>query len=296
MRKVEPLTENYSRVPEQGRIRLGMQHEGKGYPKSLDAFRFTSPDRDAIENIAGIYGGSAKMWNNKKATPQNQWEVFTEASELSVFLPPNSIDVWYEEWSGGGLLRRCDGIEAQVQNPTPDGIDTDIVPCVCSPMVDKGGSMLCDPHTRLNVILPDVRFGGTWRIESKGWSASRELPAMINLIYSMQESGMTVARLSLEKRKKITNGKTYNFVVPKLSVDSSPVEIMSGAAVPQIEQPEVPAITERSIVEVIEAEIVEDEKPNQYLEEGWDVPPEGIPVKRNPSNNPTAFKWIPADG
>ena len=284
MRKVEPLTENYSRVPEQGRIRLGIQDEGRGFPKSLDTFRFTSPDRDAIENIAEIYGGSTKIWNNKKATPQNQWQVITEASDVRVFLPPNSIDVWYEEWSGGGLLRRCDGIEAQVQSQTPDGTDIDIVPCVCSPMVDKGGSMLCDPHTRLNIILPDVRFGGTWRIESKGWSASRELPAMINLIYSMQDKGMTVARLSLEKRKKISGGKTRNYVVPKLSVDSSPVEIMSGDAVPQIEQPEVPAIAERSTVEIIEAEIVE---------EGWDTPPSGVSVKKNPNPPP---KYVPADG
>ena len=284
MRKVEPLTENYSRVPEQGRIRLGIQDEGRGFPKSLDTFRFTSPDRDAIENIAEIYGGSTKIWNNKKATPQNQWQVITEASDVRVFLPPNSIDVWYEEWSGGGLLRRCDGIEAQVQSQTPDGTDIDIVPCVCSPMVDKGGSMLCDPHTRLNIILPDVRFGGTWRIESKGWSASRELPAMINLIYSMQDKGMTVARLSLEKRKKISGGKTRNYVVPKLSVDSCPVEIMSGDAVPQIEQPEVPAIAERSTVEIIEAEIVED---------GWDTPPSGVAVKKNPNPPP---KYVPADG
>ena len=284
MRKVEPLTENYSRVPEQGRIRLGIQDEGRGFPKSLDTFRFTSPDRDAIENIAEIYGGSTKIWNNKKATPQNQWQVITEASDVRVFLPPNSIDVWYEEWSGGGLLRRCDGIEAQVQSQTPDGTDIDIVPCVCSPMVDKGGSMLCDPHTRLNIILPDVRFGGTWRIESKGWSASRDLPAMINLIYSMQDKGMTVARLSLEKRKKISGGKTRNYVVPKLSVDSSPVEIMSGDAVPQIEQPEVPAIAERSTVEIIEAEIVE---------EGWDTPPSGVAVKKNPNPPP---KYVPADG
>ena len=39
MRKVEPLTENYSRVPEQGRIRLGIQDEGRGFPKSLDIAR-----------------------------------------------------------------------------------------------------------------------------------------------------------------------------------------------------------------------------------------------------------------
>jgi len=284
MKKVQPLTENYSRIPEHGRIRLGMQDEGRGFPKSLDTFRFTSPDRDAIENISLIYGGPVKVWNNKKATPQNQWEVITEVSDIRVFLPPNSIDVWYEEWSGGGLLRRCDGIEAQVESQTPDGIGTDIVPCLCSEMIDKGGSMKCSPVTRLNVILPDVRFGGTWRIESKGWNASRELPAMINLIYSMQQQGMTVARLGLEKRKKISGGKTRNFVVPKLSVDSTPLEIMEGGAVPKIEQPVAPAIEERSTVEIIEAEIVED---------GWDTPPSGVAVKKNPNPPP---KYIPADG
>ena len=284
MKKVQALTENYSRIPEHGRIRLGMQDEGRGFPKSLDTFRFTSPDRDAIENISLIYGGSVKVWNNKKATPQNQWEVITEVSDISVFLPPNSIDVWYEEWSGGGLLRRCDGIEAQVESQTPDGIGTDIVPCLCSQMIDKGGSMKCSPVTRLNVILPDVRFGGTWRIESKGWNASRELPAMINLIYSMQQQGMTVARLGLEKRKKTSGGKTRNFVVPKLSVDSTPLEIMEGGAVPKIEQPVAPALEERSTTEIIEAEIVED---------GWDTPPSGVSVKKNPNPPP---KYIPADG
>jgi len=283
MKKVQALTENYSRIPEHGRIRLGIQDEGRGFPKSLDTFRFTSPDRDAIENISLIYGGSVKVWNNKKATPQNQWEVITEVSDISVFLPPNSIDVWYEEWSGGGLLRRCDGIEAQVESQTPDGIDTDIVPCLCSQMIDKGGSMKCSPVTRLNVILPDVRFGGTWRIESKGWNASRELPAMINLIYSMQQQGMTVARLGLEKRKKTSGGKTRNFVVPKLSVDSTPLEIMEGGAVPKIEQPVAPALEERSTAEIIEAEIVED---------GWDTPPSGVAVKKNPNPPP---KYIPAD-
>ena len=138
--------------------------------------------------------------------------------------------------------------------------------------------------TRLNVILPDVRFGGTWRIESKGWNASRELPAMINLIYSMQQQGMTVARLGLEKRKKISGGKTRNFVVPKLSVDSTPLEIMEGDAVPKIEQPVAPAIEQRSTTEIIEAEIVED---------GWDTPPSGVSVKKNPNPPP---KYIPADG
>ena len=77
MRKVEPLTENYSRIPEHGRIRLGMQDEGRGFPKSLDTFRFTSPDKEAVEQIANLYGGEVNKWNDKKASPPNQWEVIT---------------------------------------------------------------------------------------------------------------------------------------------------------------------------------------------------------------------------
>ena len=103
--------QDLGRTPEHGRIRLGVKTERA--MKSLDTFRFTSPDKEAIQQIADAYGGDVKSWTPPKSK-QEQWEVITTSSEIRVFLPPNSIDVWYEQWSGGGCQRRCDGVSADV--------------------------------------------------------------------------------------------------------------------------------------------------------------------------------------
>ena len=290
---IVPIARNYGRIPEQGRIRLGVKTERA--MKSLDTFRFTSPDPGAIEAIAALYGGDMRPWSDKRATPKEQWEVITTTNEIRIFLPQHSIDVWYEEWSGGGLLRRCDGIEAQVEVKTPDGTDIDIVPCHCAGLVENGKQMMCRPYTRLSVILPEIRFGGTWRLESKGWNASKELPAMAQVIAQMQTIGIVEGKLSLEKRTKISGGQTRHFVVPRLSTDTSPLEIMSGAARPQYqvesmmkETQELAAVEQVQEIfpgaEIIEAEIVEEV-------EGWEKPPKGVSVKMNPTPPP---KYIPA--
>ena len=44
MKPIKPLTQ-LGRTPEQGRIRLGVKDKGRGFPKSLETFRFTSPDK-----------------------------------------------------------------------------------------------------------------------------------------------------------------------------------------------------------------------------------------------------------
>lgn len=280
---VVPIAKDYGRIPEQGRIRLGVKTERA--MKALDTFRFTSPDPEAIAALASLYGGKAKPWSDKRASPKEQWEVITEADSIKVFLPQNSIDVWYEEWSGGGLLRRCDGIEAQVEIKTPDGTDIDIVPCYCSQLVEKGQQMKCRPYTRLSVILPEIRFGGTWRLESKGWNASKELPAMAAVIAQMQAIGIVEGVLSLEKRTKVSGGQTKHFVVPKLSTDASPLEIMAGGARPQ-HQIEPSDVIEIPMLGVVDAEIVE-EGAEIAIAPGQDI---SVPMKKKPNPPP---KFIP---
>jgi hypothetical protein len=210
--------------------------------------------------------------------------------------------VWYEEWGGGGILRRCDGVDAQVEVKTPDGTDIDIVPCHCSELIEQGKQMRCRPYTRLSVILPEIRFGGTWRLESKGWNASKELPAMAQVIAQMQTIGIVEGRLSLEKRTKISGGQTRHFVVPKLSMDTSPLEIMAGKAIPRIEQeiPEPPALSETvqkqvddfTMHAIVDAEIVEEGAEITFApgSDGWDKPPSGVAVKKNPNPPPKYLK------
>ena len=93
---VVPIAKDYGRIPEQGRIRLGVKTERA--MKALDTFRFTSPDPEAIAALASLYGGKAKPWSDKRASPKEQWEVITEA---------DSIKVW---GTRSGLVEGCSAV------------------------------------------------------------------------------------------------------------------------------------------------------------------------------------------
>ena len=220
-----PIAQLGSRLAEHGRIRTGIKTPNA--MRAIDTFRFTSADEQAIATLAEIYGGEPKPWSDPKASQRNQWEVITEASEIDVWLPPNALSQYYEMWTGGGCARRCDGVTCE----TPQRVGEDeyvmaSVECICS----AKGAMGCEVHTRLNVVLPQVRFGGTWRLDTKGWNAAHELPTIIDMIYGLQSQGLTVGVLKLEQRSKMVNGKKKNFVVPILLTKSTPEQIVSGQA------------------------------------------------------------------
>jgi hypothetical protein len=224
-RPVVRISEIAHRIPEAGRIRLGIK-SGKGM-KSLDTFRFTSPDRTVIEQLADLYGGTAKAWSDPKASPPNQFEVITTAKQIDVYLPRDALSSWYELWSGGGVQRRCDGEVCQVPITTPNGWEMSQTPCIC---VAKQG-MECRPYSRLNVILPAISFRGVWRLETKGWNAMHELPGMTALIENMSATGQLVkAQLGIESRTQMTPAGKRNFVVPKVTLPTTAEEIVSGAA------------------------------------------------------------------
>jgi hypothetical protein len=269
MTTITPLND-LGRIPEQGRIRLGVK-TAKAM-RSLDTFRFTSSDEDAICQIAVVYGGDVGEWMPPRSK-QQQWEVITKSADIRVFLPPNSINVHYELWSGGGCQRRCDGVTALTPTKTPDGIEMDEEPCLCA----IEGKQTCAPYTRLQVILPEIKFGGIWRLESKGWNAANEIPGMAKVLEQMQAVGLVEGRLLLEKRSKVSGGQTRHFVVPRLTTDCSAQEIMDGQA--RATSLEAPRIAE--LGPIVDAEIVE---------EGWDIPPPGISVVRNPNPPP---KYVP---
>ena len=145
--------------------------------------------------------------------------------------------------------------------------------------------MVCAPYTRLRVVLPEVRFGGVWRLESKGWNAANEMPGMAGMMEQMSAMGLAECRLILEKRTKVSGGQTRHFVVPRLTMDASPQEIMAGGGqATALEDPSPPTtVPVLSVIEdIIEAEVVET---------GWDIPPPGIKVVKN--HNPPP-KFLPA--
>lgn len=162
-----PIIELQRRLHEAGRIRIGQQvpitsgeNAGKLRPVKLEKFRFTSANRRALDAVANLYGGTVEAW--PEAPAGEQFQVFTEAAEIDVVVPPETMALTqhYELWSGGGCKRRCDGTEL-----VPDG-----GPCLCDPEKRE-----CKPHTRLSLMLAKVPGIGMWRLDTQGWYAAVEL-------------------------------------------------------------------------------------------------------------------------
>lgn len=207
------------RMPEHGRIRFGVR-DGKAM-RSIKTWRFTSADAEALATLAALHGGTVKPWSAwpDRANPgPPTFEVITNSSELAVFLPPASLSVHYELWTGGGLQRRCDGITAQVGQIAQ--------PCVCS----ARQRMDCKPHSRLSVIIPEVRFAGTWRMETQGWNAAHQLTEMERTLLGLQEATRVPLRatLYLEARSQMVGGHKQNWMEPRLRLEASPAELVAG--------------------------------------------------------------------
>lgn len=225
---IVPLTQLARRAPEAGRIRMGIKDaKAKGGRRAIDTWRFTSPFPDVIGQLAALYGGTAQVWFDQKASPQHQFEVITTVDELPVILVPGQLSVWYEMWSGGGCVRRCDG--EMCETPVERGEDYELITCPC--MCVAQGHRQCDPHTRLAVIIPQLDFRGVWRLETKGWNAVHEMPGMFDLITELGAKGQMVnARLGIDKRTQPTKKGIRHFVVPRISIAQTVLELQHGLA------------------------------------------------------------------
>lgn len=258
-----------ARPPEHGRIRFGERFKsgGRERPRALKTWRFTSPDEIAIRQIAQEYGGEARPWFDPKANPQNQWEVLTPVDRIHVWLPTeDSLSIMMEQWGGRGIERRCDEVTCTFYGrgrPMQ-------APCYCADQPKP----TCKPYSRLNVIIPNVVFGGVWRLEVKGNHFAHEAPGMISTIASLQErQGMVRVDLLLTERTgKDDEGRMTKFIVPKISVAMTPQQMLEGMAQvqrlaigPSREVTETPVATPelRSVTvdpdddDIVDAEILE---------------------------------------
>lgn len=213
------------RLREVGRIRMGEQvatSGGKRRPVKLDTFRLTSRDEQVIRSAAALFGGSARPWESPDGA---QWEVVTEASEMPVIVPPGDMAMsqWYEMWSGGGCVRRCDGVTETIGES----------PCQCDP-----DDRECKPTTRLNVMVPGLPGLGLWRLESHGFYAAVELAGAVELCATAGRN--LPARLRIEQRSVKRDSKTARFAVPVLDLDV-PIGVLTGIAPAATAAAELPA-------------------------------------------------------
>lgn len=186
------------RHAELGRIRLGAKRNGNGAPMKLDSFRFTSVSAEYIRDLAELYGGTPQQWDNNGIP---SWEVYTTATSIPVIAVKGGLSQWMETWSGGGCVHRCDGER---------GADGEL----CNP--DDRAHQDARPTTRLSTMLPELDAIGVWRMESHGWNAAAEIPAVAELAQYVGD--LVPAVLHLVERRAIKDGKTSRFVVPVLDL------------------------------------------------------------------------------
>ncbi len=215
-----PILDLQRRMRQLGEIRIGhavdtgkTDKNGKPIkrPAKLQAFRFTSPSRPILEQVAGLYGGTVQPWTPANGGPA-EFEVYSTVDRLPVLVPPaDAVSQWYELYAGSKCQRRCDGV-------TEHKLDRK---CMCNP--EKRD---CSITTRVNVMLRDLPALGQWLLVSKGYYAAVELPPAAELL--AQVGGYVAGWLGMEAKSVVTDRGTNRFMVPTLDVEITPAELMSG--------------------------------------------------------------------
>lgn len=257
---IEPLGSDDHRLPQAGRIRLGRKGGRQGR-QAINKFRLTSQVADFLKPVAELYGGQVKPWADPKSP--DRFELYTDATELNVVLPPGALTESYELWTGDvGLMRRCDGKLCDLTVPTEDGYDLQQVSCICR----RTGEEKCTYKLRLSVLLPEVESLGTWRVDTSSRHARAEIPGMVKAIEALGGSAFTKAVLRLEQRT--APGKRFN--VPVLDVRSTIGALVAGdqrlGVLPGQGRVDAPALGpgapplsfDATDDEIVEAEIVEE--------------------------------------
>ena len=218
------LADLQARQVEVGRIRLGTtetktSRAGKPYqsPVKLERFRLTSRSQQLIEEVAARYGGDPEPWNPQSGGAQ-QFEVIIERTSLPIIVPPDPLSQFYEVWASGKVQRRCDGLRELLSDQ----------PCLCAAANPDPARRQCKPYTRLSVMLAEMNGIGVWRLETHGYNAAVELPAVADLL--SRAGGNIKARLEMEERQSVVevNGKETisRYMVPVIHVEATPAAIV----------------------------------------------------------------------
>lgn len=219
-----------------GRLRIGQQvstgkkdkdGNDKTRPSRLDFFRFTTQSRPAADAIAELYGGTVRDWNG-------EFEVITTQSAIGVTVPPRDqvVSQWYEMWTAGGAVRRCDSQREQISNAGLGG------PCLCphasnpddpdevaaaalkrADMSKANPPQACKLVTRISVMIPDLPGLGVWRLDTGSYYAAVEIGDSAALMQMARDKGVFLpAVLRIEHRKRVAGGQTKKYPVPVLEV------------------------------------------------------------------------------
>jgi hypothetical protein len=216
---------------ELGRLRAGTYvppaNGKRGYPQRSRTWILTSHQRGYLEAAAELFGGTVEPWT-PQGSKDSAWRLTTDTDSIDAIMPPGDpLSQHNEMWSRGGCQRRCDGETESLSGNA----------CLC--LAEHGEDFhqldpeqVCRPHTRLNVILPDLPDLGVWRMESKGYYAANEIAAAVDMIRLATGGKVAVPiRLRIEPRKRVSQGKTKQFPVIVVEIRGATAgQILAGSA------------------------------------------------------------------
>lgn len=213
-----PILDLQVRMRQLGEIRIGhvvagVSKQGKAYtrPAKLDHFRFTSPSKNILAQVAALYGGTVQPWTPANGGP-SEFEVYSTSNRLPVLIPPrDAVSQWYELYQGSKCQRRCDGVTEHKRDK----------PCLCDPEARQ-----CKITTRVNVMLRDVPALGQWLLITKGFHAAVTLPPAAELL--AQAGGYVAGWLGMEEKLVQREDGPARFMVPTLDVEITPAQLMAG--------------------------------------------------------------------
>jgi hypothetical protein len=211
-----------ARFSEVGRIRLGEKLGNR--PAKIDNLRFTSQNRDLLDQIATLYQGTVTEWESPRGA---EWQCYIQAEEIDIIIPPSdeAVTTSYEIWSGGGMQRYCDG--ETMARPGSDETRA----CQCAQDIANGRERECKIKARMIVWLPRIQTLGVWRLETGSWYAAGELTKMVDTLLdaSMHLQRAVTAKLRLDRRVVKRDGKTFRFNVPIITPVGDVAAILEAA-------------------------------------------------------------------
>lgn len=191
-RHITSVVDQQHRLRELGRIRFGERKNPKSPGRPLEFARVSSQSQDVIRAIAETYGGTPQEWQREEGAPM-EWDVKTEGP-LAIACAPGIVPYTsaFEQWAAGYLTVRCDGQSCQFRR---NGRWVERA-CVCAERDQDYNERPCKQTTRMTVMVLGVPILGVFRMETKSYNATAEVPATLALL---QQSGRA-AWLQMRRR------------------------------------------------------------------------------------------------
>jgi recombination directionality factor gp3-like protein len=262
------------RLRELGRIRTGWSEpytkDGRDYrrPVRSKTIVLTTAERGLLDEAAEYWGGTVERWQPQGNNPE-VWRLVTDRDAIEAILPPGDpLNQTLEMWSGGGCVRRCDGITEKITDK----------PCLCfaqfgadfHEVKPKGGvPQVCKPTSRLSVFL-ELGGLGLWRVETHSYYAMLEMAGTIDLIKARVGPEPSIPiRLRIDPRVRLAQGKPTGYPVLVIELQGRGVvaQILTGS----VDGLALEAPTARQAIEAAPRRDAEETPAEPVEAEPWDT-------------------------